>query len=429
MASVRMRDPQGKIWELDDSEQKDALKNGYTPVVQVAAHHRSVPGGAAQASVAAPTAAPDSGTAPDPTAQTESQPEAPAAPKEGFLSRNAESIGGIAGNLLGGGAGPLSSGLAALGGAGGEAYRQIGQAIGGDPNAPDNSLEAIKRIALAGGRQGAEAWAGQKAAKVAGLAGKTVGKWAFEVAKKVSPEAAQTAVDFGVNSAAKLGKVLDKAQTATQDLIQKLTKNGGWHNTNMLANDIYNEAAAQANQAGIPQNALKQLQNYKQMFVENPGNPAHMPSNRLYQIFKTANKGYHADVGGASPASQLWADAERTVARRYLTDAFPEQAGKNALDEALANQHRLMNLSEELGAKKAPSAGARVLGVAGKAAGGAAAGALVPGNRSQHAAAGALLGGFGAPALQSLGAIATNPVLLRMLPHLMNMGATEMNQP
>ena len=115
----------------------------------------------------APAPAPD-GAAPAPPTPTPSTPVAPGLaedPVEGqdpsLLSRVAGAApqvgGGMAGGMAAAGAGlgmaPVV-GMVALGGAAGEAYKQIGQHLSGSLDAPKTSVEALQRIGKAGLTEG-----------------------------------------------------------------------------------------------------------------------------------------------------------------------------------------------------------------------------------------------------------------------------------
>jgi len=94
-------------------------------------------------------------------------------------------LGGIAGGLIGIPGGPPGIvGGVALGASAGEAYRQIGQRVAGDPEAPQTSMEAAKAIGLAGAEEAAYELGGQAVARFAG-------KILAPFAKKVSAEAMQ----------------------------------------------------------------------------------------------------------------------------------------------------------------------------------------------------------------------------------------------
>ena len=82
-----------------------------------------------------------------------------------------ESGGAIIGGIIGAPAGPLGAmGGAFLGGAAGRAYQQIGKQLAGG-EAPKTSLEAMKEIGIAGGKQAAYELGGRA---VIGIAGKVL---------------------------------------------------------------------------------------------------------------------------------------------------------------------------------------------------------------------------------------------------------------
>ena len=123
---------------------------------------------------------------------------------KGFLRRTAERVvdspalpiaGGVIGGLAALPSGPGAVGGAALGGAAGEAYRQIGaRALGMD--APDTSMEAAKKIGIEGATQGvAEATGSYVLGPIARGAGRLLKKPAgdlFQIITKMRPEDAAT---------------------------------------------------------------------------------------------------------------------------------------------------------------------------------------------------------------------------------------------
>ena len=105
--------------------------------------------------------APDSATSPTPTPPVPSKPPegTGGSSPQGFVSNllEPENVGATAGSVAAGvaGMGLLSTvPLAALGGAAGEAYKQLGQHLSGSLDAPRTSLEAARRIGKAAARQG-----------------------------------------------------------------------------------------------------------------------------------------------------------------------------------------------------------------------------------------------------------------------------------
>lgn len=138
------------------------------------------------------TSAPEKG----PWTKYESKPE------KGMIRRAAEAVIGspafpIAGGIAGGiaGAGPGSVPLAALGGAGGEAIRQLGaRALGMD--APKTSLEAAKDIGVEGATQAIGEGVGSFVLKplakgIGNIAKGTVGDL-FQIVTKIQPKYAKT---------------------------------------------------------------------------------------------------------------------------------------------------------------------------------------------------------------------------------------------
>jgi len=124
--------------------------------------------------------------------------------EKGFLRRSAEAVvdspalpiaGGIVGGILGLPSGPGAVGTAALGGAGGEAYRQLAaRALGME--APQTSTEAAKKIGISATEQGVgEAVGSFVAAPALKVVGNVLKKPAgdlFQIITKIKPEDAAT---------------------------------------------------------------------------------------------------------------------------------------------------------------------------------------------------------------------------------------------
>lgn len=135
--------------------------------------------------------------------------------EKGFMRKTAEAIvdspalpiaGGVVGGIVGIPLGPGAIGAAAIGGAGGEAWRQnAARALGMD--APDTSLEAAKEIGIEGLIQGAGQAFGMGAGKTAGLAMKApIVKGAVEGVKKTAGDVFQILTKMHPKDAATLFK-------------------------------------------------------------------------------------------------------------------------------------------------------------------------------------------------------------------------------
>jgi len=126
--------------------------------------------------------------------------------------------GGIVGGVVGIPGGPpgVIAGVG-LGATAGEAYHQIGQHISGDPNAPETSLGAAKRMGKAGLEEAA-------LETVGGLTGKMVGKILAPFRKKVIPEA----MEIMKQTKDRLGPVVFTPAEATEskglDILQNISE-------------------------------------------------------------------------------------------------------------------------------------------------------------------------------------------------------------
>lgn len=309
----------------------------------------------------------------------------PVSDKHSWLSTAADwlpTIEGAAGGLIGGAAGLAGGGIgaipgamagAALGGAAGEAQKQVINRLAGEP-APATVGGAAKDIALAGGSQaGAELVGGAVGAAAAPIL-KAGGERLMQSAVKPAyaavknqvrraelPRVVKTLLDEGINvTNGGLRKINDLLE-ATNDQINNLITNRGAVYPEAVAARGDDVAARLAQQAA-PLDDLAANRKVVDQFMEVHGGAPNLPAKpltlRQAQDLKT---GTYRAIGNRAygEARGAQTETEKALARGLKEDIETElmRQGKN-IKPLNAREGRLMDAKEAI-AKRVAAAGNR----------------------------------------------------------------------
>lgn len=180
---IRAQLPDGRVLEFPDGTADDVIDGTVKKELGVVA-----PTPTPAPAPVTPTPAPTPSPAEFPPQTQKSIPEGPSPEAlESVPQVGGGIVGGIAAGAAGASLAPII-GAVALGAGAGEAFRQLGQYLSGSLDAPKTSMEAAKRIGLAGIEEGT--WEA-----VGGLAMKGVGKILSPYKKKLV-EGAGDVIDF-----------------------------------------------------------------------------------------------------------------------------------------------------------------------------------------------------------------------------------------
>lgn len=351
-------------------------------------------------------------------------------------------VGAQVGAGLGGFEGPAATGLAALGGAGGEAARQV---LSGESftNPELAGLGGAKKILATGATEGALQAAGGQAMRAA----RKLGAGMMTFVLRNNPEVAQTAIREGITATAgglARAKALREATTgAERQILEAAAQKGA---TIDPYQDIVQNAYKQVRSklAGAPAKKVEQLHELASDFLKQWAKPIDpVQALKIRQFYDIAAKEAHQAVQGAgrhltTDVERLWNQAVANETRASLQSAVPEIVDRNAyktLTGSATLPHEIVRLTEVLhpGLKRAGPIASHVAKRLAPSAAGAGIGAALPGNRARNAVEGGLLGLGGQLALspQLLSQVAlllSNPALLGGLASVPRAGGAAVRQ-
>lgn len=368
------------------------------------------------------------------------RPEASLRARENPIVQHLPDIGGALGGFAGGGAGPVSAAGGAVGGATGEAIRQLindaqGLATGNlsGPQIPESPLDAAQRIGTAAGTQAAYNFAGQGLAKGAQFLGKPL----MGAALRFTPEVAQTAIREGITATragvqkimTRLGELGDR----TTAMLRQSTARGNRFDPVVFLNGAEKSLADEVTGNRTPEvfhdvemfrdlssNFLRRNQGpLTPLELQNIKTAADAIATPLWK--KIAQK---EPITALDKAKAKWYKAVADHARDLLEQTTPEMIDPVTrqpitLAEQNARTKALIELKKVIAPEKMSALAQLVrpaISPLGRATGGAAAGAALPGDKAHHAAEGAALGVLTTPqALSWLALRAQSPILAHLL--------------
>lgn len=310
-----------------------------------------------------------------------------------------------AGGLIGGVAGGIPG--ATIGGmAGGAGSLAIQKAL--DPESDPNYL---REVAKAGVVQGGLQTLGTGITKT--FLG--AGKLAMQAALKADPRVAATALQEGITASPlgrmKIGRLISESAKKLDGLLAAATRRGTKINMVPLAREVYAELQPVAKGSTLPEAAVDKIDKMTMEFLKNHGGEVTpLAAQAIKKSSDAAIEKYYARLGtkrpldpNKMPFSLQWHKAVADRVRGALETSVEGVAETNARTSSLLEVKGKIDPSDNILVKLALQTARPV--------GGATVGAMLPGDRNQNMALGAL-GGYAA----------TSPMVLSQLGLLLNPG-------